>query len=197
MKKWILCLAVVMVASASFGAKKKQVDTSRLGAIWQAAQTRMNNQSDIWFQQGDYPRTTNVLRFMSEFDHGDYFSNADLGYMLENMHMYDEALAVYVKFRKENPKMPDAPFPEAEFYFTRKAYSKVPPIIEPTIASHPHPNSYRLLAHAYERLGLYKDALRIWKAHVAIHPEDLMAKNSLAKVEKRLAGTPGTTGASR
>ena len=31
-------------------------------------------------------------------------------------------------------------------------------IIEPTITEHPHPNSYRLLAHSYERLGLLKDA---------------------------------------
>jgi tetratricopeptide (TPR) repeat protein len=189
--KRILCLGLVLVASVAMGARKVAPDQKRTDAIWLAAEIRLNNQSDIWFEAGDYPRTTNLLRFMAESDPADYFANADLGWMLENMHQYDEALAVYIKFRKENPKMPDAPFPEADFYFTRKAYSKIPPIIEPTIASHPHPNSYRVLAHSYERLGLMQDAVRVWKTYIALHPEDLTAKKNLDKDVKKLGAPTG------
>ena len=97
-----------------------------------------------------------------------------------------EALALYVEYRKTNPMQIGSSFPEANFYFQHKAYAKVPGLLEPRIGKLSDPNSYRLLAHSYERLGMLTDAKRIWEAYIVRAPEDAPAKNNLERVSKKL-----------
>jgi tetratricopeptide (TPR) repeat protein len=176
-----------MAAVSALAAPSKGVDNQRLQQIWHHVEDRMTDQSDIWFDAGDYLSAINILRFENKEAPADYEYATNLGWMLENVENYDQALVVYIRYRKDNAGIPDAPFPEANFYFSRKAYVKVPPLLQASIPQHPHPNSYRLLAHAYERLGLLPDALKVWKQLVSDHPEDDAAKVNLKKTENRLA----------
>ena len=77
-----------------------------------------------------------------------------LGWMLENIEEWTQAEGTYKQFMKENPADPDASYPLANYYFMKKQYEKVPALLEPAIkmARKPHPNSFRRLAHAYERM---------------------------------------------
>jgi len=164
--------------------KSRKRQDARVDAIWSRVENQITAQGDVWFKAGDYPAIINSERFLSSEDPADYDYATNLGWMLENIEQYDEALAVYVRYRKDNPKAPDAAFPEANFYFMRKAYARVPALLLSTMDSHPHPNSYRLLAHSYEKLGLYPDAIKVWKSLLAAHPDDRGALANQRKDER-------------
>jgi tetratricopeptide (TPR) repeat protein len=162
----------------------------RTAAIWSVAEDRIIRQNDIWFKQGDYPRAIQSLRILFGLEPHDYEIATDLGWMLENVENYDSALQVYTQFRKLNPNDPDAPFPEAHFLFQKKQYDKVPPLLEPTLKMgvHPHQNSYRTLAHSYERMKRYADSVRVWQTYLKLAPNDETAKGILQRVKKKMAG---------
>jgi tetratricopeptide (TPR) repeat protein len=159
---------------------------ARSDVIWTAAHNRHVSQMDRWFEDGDFPRCIQILRVMHELDPADYEITTDLGWMLGNIERKDEELALYQAYRLAYPNDPEAAYPEAEFYYFRKEYDKVPAILESTIAKKPHANSYRILAHSYEKLGKLADSLRVWDVYLALHPEDLMGKNNRDRVAKKL-----------
>lgn len=184
--RWGLGLFSFAVLAGSAPAAKD--DTPRVNAIWQHALGRLNLQNDYWFDAGDFPRTIQTLRMMNSVYPDDYEVATNLGWLLESTDQFDEALVVYIRFGKENADRPDAAYPEANFYFMQKAYAKVPPLIEPTLERKPHPNSFRILAHAYERLGMLQDSARVWKSYSAMAPWDEAAKNNLRRVENKMKG---------
>ncbi len=148
----------------------------------------MARQVDVWFKEGDYPRLIQLLRFRIEVYPNDYDLATDLGWMLQNVERRPDALEVYRRYAKLNPNDPDGPFPEANYYFQQKEYDKVPPLLEPTLSMKPHPNSYRILAHAYERSGKLQDSKRVWELYLSRHPDDETAKNNLKRVIGKIGG---------
>lgn len=185
MRRFLAIGVLLAVVSSAFAAPT-EVETPRMKAIWAAAFNRSTEQIDMWFEAGDFPRCVQLLRVLYEIRPSDYEAATNLGYMLKSTDAYDEELAVYVRFRRENPKDPDAPFPEANFYFERKVYAKIPALLEPSLKLKPHGNSYRRLAHAYERLGLVSDAARVWTEFLHVSPNDEPAKNNLKRVQTLL-----------
>lgn len=178
-------LAAVSLAAGDRPAASKD----RVSEIWDYATERFTRQQDVWFEDGDYPATIQLLRVICEIHPNDYDLVTNLGWMLENVEAWDEALSVYSRFAKDNPKDPDRALPAADYYFRRHMYAPIPALLEVTIGGpgHLHPNNYRILAHAYEKLGKLPDAERIWKKYIALAPDDLPAKNNLNRVEKKLA----------
>jgi tetratricopeptide (TPR) repeat protein len=164
-----------------------QPDSKRIGAIWSAANERIGRQADAWFKVGDFPRTVQLLRFHYTLSPGDYEIATNLGFMLENIEQDDKALTVYIQLRTMNPSDPENAWPEANFYFKKKAYAKIPPILEPVIKDKdPHANNYRTLAHSYERMNMLGDSKRVWELYISKHPDDLPAKANLNRVLKKL-----------
>jgi tetratricopeptide (TPR) repeat protein len=185
----VLILAVIAGSALAQGGKPSRVD-----AIWNHAVDRLNSQMDTWFEDGDFPRVINMCRVMYALYPSDFEIATNLGWMLENVEKWDEALAIYVKFRTENPRDPDAAWPEANFYFMKKAYQKIPAILEPTMkmGSKPHQNSFRTLAHAYERMNQLQDSKRVWQQMIQVFPKDEPAKLNLTRVEKKIRGVGPT-----
>ena len=184
--KWALSLVILGLAPPHAIAAKQE--SSRIRAIWRVAHERLELQNDYWFDAGDFPRTIQALRMMQSLYPNDYENATNLGWLLESTEQWDDALAVYIRYGKENPDDPDAVYPEANFYFMKKAYAKVPPLLEPSLPRKPHPNSFRILAHSYERLGLLKDSARVWNSYIALAPADGAAKVNLARVERKMKG---------
>ncbi|MBC8063403.1 MAG: tetratricopeptide repeat protein [Chlorobia bacterium] len=188
---------ILLLAVAACMASAQQSQPSRVDAIWNHAVDRLNGQTDIWFDDGDFPRVINLCKVMYALYPDDFEIATNLGWMLENVLRWDEALAVYIKFRTENPKDPDSAWPEANFYYMKKAYQKIPAILEPSMkmSTKPHPNSFRTLAHAYERMNQLQDSKRVWQSMILAFPKDAPAKNNLSRVEKKLRGAgPGKSG---
>lgn len=186
MKRW-LSLILVLAAASSFA----QFGTPREKEIWRNAYSRMSAQNEEWFHEGDYPRLVQLLTIMVELFPFDFDAVSTLGWMQENIDRYDLAIATYVRFRERNPNHPDAYYPEGEFYFRVRQYGKVIQVLDPVYKRHPDPNTLRILAHAYEKLNLYKDAKRVYDFYVTAFPNDATAKMNREKAIKRLeAGAP-------
>lgn len=112
----------------------------------------------------------------------DWEAMSDLGWLLESTEREDEALAMYMKYRRDYSTRRDAAYSVVQYWFKKKSYAKIPALVEPELAKKPHPNMYRWLAHAYDRLGRYADSIRVWDALIALVPSDAQAKNNRAKV---------------
>ncbi len=181
-------LLILLALAPVVGLSQLQKQSPRVQAIILHAWNRMTTQNDIWFDGGDFPRAVSLLKYLHEMDPTDYEATDNLGWMMENIEQYGPALAEYVRYRKENPQDPDAPMMEAEFFFKRKLYARVPGLLDPQtkLAQKPHANTFRMLAHAYERLNLLSDSKRVWDIYIQMKPEDLAAKNNLRRVEKKL-----------
>lgn len=180
-------LALISLVIAAHG-KQVSPKVPRVAEIWKAADVRMNNQADIWFDRGDFPRALQVLKFRYAARPNDHELATTLGWMLENVKRDDEAVALYVRLRNKSAKEPDLAFPEANYYFRKKLYAKIPQILEPTLSQNPHQNSYRILARSYEKLGQYADAIRVLQMLLKRFPDDLTAKANLERVTKALGG---------
>lgn len=182
---WVVGILAMLAACALAGGQTKRKDP-RSDLIWDSAHNRFVDQLDYWWDDGDFPRCVQLLRMMAELTPDDYEIATDLGWMLENVEQMDAALAVYVKFRKDNPDVGDAPFPEANFYYKQRLFAKVPPLLERTLVLKPHPNSWRILAHSYEKMGMLSDSRRVWTTYLRQYPNDEPAKNNLRRVEGKL-----------
>ncbi len=180
-------MSALAVQSTVFGEQPKQVPSQdRTKLIWDSVHSQLETQIDIWFEKGEFPKVVQLLRVQNLCEPSDYEVATNLGWMLENIEQWDEALSVYVRFRKQNPNDPDSAFPEANFYFAKKAYAKVPPLLETSIPMNPQPNAYRTLAHSYDKMNMYADAKRIWESYLKRFPDDGAAKVNLTKVTNKL-----------
>lgn len=177
--------AFAIVASA--GASAAKADQAKIDAIWDVANLRVNRQLEVWYEDGDFPRMTQALRFQYSLYPEDYEIATNLGFLLESIGYEDEALAIYIKHRRKNPNDPDAALPEATFYFQKRVYAKVLPLLEPAIKKEDaHANVWRLLANSYERMNLLADSKRVWQRYLQKAPNDATAKRNLARVEKKI-----------
>jgi|GEM_PF-621777 len=168
-------------------AASQPTPAQREEALWTSVHNRFTLQMDVWFNDGDFPRCIQLLRVMHAKDPHDYETVTDLGWMLGNIQREDEEVELYRQYRLRYPEDKEAPYPEAEFYFRKKQYDKVIPLLEPVIGKKPHPNSYRMLAHSYDRTGRLEDARRVWKTYLKFHPDDETAKKNLRRVEEKIA----------
>lgn len=175
-------------AIAIFGLVVASHAQSRMERIYGSMRERIVSQTDHWFDDGEFPRCIHLLRFHNEYEPNDFEVATNLGWLLESTEQWDEALATYVRYKVRNPSDIDASYPEANFYFMKKVYAKVPPLLEPTIAKKPHPNAYRILAHSYEKLGLLSDSKRVWDRYLKIAPDDGAAKRNRERVTEKLRG---------
>jgi len=183
--KWAFSLAIVLCALCAFA--QPQPESKRMSRIWSSIDDRLDRQSDYWFENGDFPRVIQLLRMRCEFHPHDSDLATNLGWMYGNIERYDDELAAYRRYAKRNPADPDALLPVAEFFFSKKMYDKVPPLLEPTLPRKPQPNAFRILAHAYEKMGKWEQARVVWEKLLVLTPDDLAAKANLAKVKKKLS----------
>lgn len=162
-------------------------DKARMKRIFDALESRFAAQTDMWYDDGEFPRTIQLLRFHSHLSPLDYEVATNLGWLLESTEQNDEALATYIRYSKNAVNDVDRFLPMAQFFFMKKNYVKVPPLLEPQLKFEKlHPNCYRLLGHSYERQNLLKDAKRVWELFIQRHPEDEAGKQNLKRINDKI-----------
>lgn len=160
-------------------------------AALRAARDRMIAQNDALFTEGDFPTIIENQKTLAELDPHDEQVWSDLGWMLGNVEKFDEELALAVRFKGLNEGRAVGPYYEAQFYFKRRTWSKVPPLLEPVVsdpALKPDANVFRFLANSYLRMGYVADAVRVWEAMLKIYPNDAQAKARVENLRQRLSG---------
>jgi hypothetical protein len=184
----VACLCLLGVAGAA--SAQQATEQQRLDSIWYAATNRISQQSDVWYKHGEFLPCIQLLKIETTIFPYDFDSVSTLGWLQGSTNDEAGELATYVNFRRSNPDDPDGPYLEAEYYYKKKLYAKVPPLLEPLLKmpQHPHPNIYRELAHCYEDMNLLADSKRVWEALLVVVPTDDAAKQNLQRVEKKLKG---------
>jgi tetratricopeptide (TPR) repeat protein len=144
-------------------------------------------QTDIWFEFGDFPLVVDMLKVQVEVEPDNYRLNTDLIWMLGNISRDEEAYDWARKFRLSNPGNPEAAFPEAQLYYFDREYADVTRILLPTIdmTVKPHPNTYRILAHSLEDLGRFQKSKEVWDLLLELTPEDDAARNNRNRVAQK------------
>lgn len=180
---------LLLVATTALAGGGTATAADREAAIWSYAQQRLDQQMDVWFEAGDYPKVIQVLKVETIAYPNDYEVATNLGWMQENVQDYPAATQSYERYLKNNPNDPDASFPLAHLYYRQKQYAQVPPLLEPSVKRKPapHPNAFRILAHSYERTNRLGDSRRIWLAYIKVAPKDETAKANLRRIEKKIA----------
>lgn len=179
-----LCLGAVAGLAWS-----QESDESRLAIIESARDARVSNQSDYWFDKGDFPAIIQTLNYRLALAPKDYEILTDLAWMYKNIERPDLELSIVVQFRRDNPNMADAGYPEAEFYFNKRSYVQTIDLLSRAITMSPPPqaNAFRILAHSYSRIGFLKESLDVWDRYLKLVPDDGAAIVNRKRVADRIA----------
>lgn len=161
----------------------------RVDEIWTHATNRLVEQMDESFEDGDFPFVISMLRVSFADEPKNYDTATNLGWMLENVQEWQQAEDFYKQFRADNPGNPEAAYPLGYYYYMRKRYVEAEKVLEATIAKAVHPNTFRILAKAYEREKKYSDAIRIWELQLKKWPDDGPAKANIDRVKKKMSGS--------
>lgn len=142
-----------------------------------AFEERIISQNDAWFADGDYRLVIEGLEYHNLIRPGNYELATNLAWMYFNIEDPTNQLRVCVDLRNSHPRDAEAWYPEAEFYFLKRAYKQVIELLEPTLKFErkPHANTYRLLGRSYKSLQMYADAARVYGELAKIDPSDLAA----------------------
>lgn len=166
--------------------RPKVTETGRMGVIWNAYEDRLGTQTDHDFEQGDFPKIIQLLKVQTDMDRQGYERWTDLIWMLGNVEDYAGQIATARQFRNYNLTNPEAWYPEAEIYFIKRSFVKVIPILEEALKLQGtiHPNSYRILANSWTRLGFKTEAIRVWEQMLKKYPKDERARIQLDRLKK-------------
>lgn len=186
----IAAIAACSLACVAPAQLKEMTSTPGASRITAAAYWRISAEKDSLFNDGEFPSAIQIISWEIIWRPNDYEAVTDLGWMYGNIERPDLELATYIRFKQQFPENPEAYYPEAQFYFLKRSYKNVVAILEPTLEfeTKPHANSYRILAHSYERLGFYEKALETWDKYLLLDPTDDAAKANRDKVKAKLSG---------
>jgi hypothetical protein len=180
------------------GASKRQPDGSAQSLIEGAFQARLTSEVSQLFEDGDFPRATQIINVQTRHWPDDYERATDLIWMHGNMEQWSLELGEAARFRILNSGDPDAWYPEAQIHFMDRAYAYVIPIMAQAAkisreTGRPlHPNGYRILAHAFNRLQMHAQSLEVWDEYLKLAPDDEAGKRNREAVARRLAEKGGS-----
>lgn len=167
-----------------------QTEDDQVNRVMRSAHERQSTQNEVWFKNGDFPRSVQNLRFMNANDPYDYEVVTSLGWLLFSTESYAEEWATYTRFERMNPEMPDGALPLGEMLFNRKVWSQIPAVLEPRLARFEtklHANNFRFLGLAYQRMGDFEQAVRVFEIAVRVHPTDANLMRNLNNAKNLLA----------
>jgi tetratricopeptide (TPR) repeat protein len=174
-------------AKAPVKAKGPQASQARLNEIWDHIDNRFVDQSDVWFDDGEFPSCVAILKVQAAFSPDDYEMATNLGWMLENIERHDEAMAVYLDFGTRHPENGNAMYALGFGYYQKKDYANAIRVLEPTLARNVGPNTYRTLARSYEMMQKPLEAIRVWELELKKFPGELAALANIKRVKAKLA----------
>ncbi len=175
---------MAFLSAFSFGQSDAEVEKILVAA----SRERMSQINDAWFHDGEYLPIIQSQYVLSQLNIHDEETWSNLAWMCQNTEQYDAQLAIVHKFSRLNSTYADGPYYEAQFYYLKKAFAKIPALLEPAIKLSPRPddNAYRFLAHSYEKLGYLEDALRIWDMYIKLNPKDRVAVANRKKIQSKI-----------
>lgn len=185
-----LCLSffalLVLVALPSFGATPAS-SPSQVDGITNLIVDRLWDQADEEWHQGDYPRIIALDRIIAEADPHFLEPYAVGGWLLESLGRLDEAEAFYQQGIRRNPKAAYAYYNLGFFYFnTRHDYRAAIKTFRRDVAQKDADlNDWKMLAHSYEHVGDWTQAVATWETIQARWPDGVNVNRLLQRARDR------------
>jgi len=180
---------------ASFPSLRVQAQTSsvQVEGIISRVTDKLWNQNEIYWHHGDYPRIIALDRIITQTDPTFVECYATGGWLMESLGNLDDAEAYYMQGVARNPRVSYAYWNLGFFYFsTRHDYPEASRILKMDTAERGADiNDWKMLAHSYEKMGDWNDAVATWKQIAVRWPKGLSVDRLLHRAldHQRSAGT--------
>lgn len=141
---------------------------------------------DFCWHEGYHFQLIRIAKACTELDptFGEAYEGAV--WLLGSYGRDEEALKLLKSYLKHNPNRYEPYYELGWFYHQRRRYEEAVPWLEKAV-QFPHPPIIEhTLAHAYERSGRPKDALRVWENKLKRFSDDLVAKRHYERLKKLL-----------
>ncbi|MCH8273803.1 MAG: hypothetical protein IH851_03350 [Armatimonadetes bacterium] len=199
-------IAVIAVAfAASFALP--QSSPNRANEIYDEYEARLDRRIDGLYHSGEYDAIIDVYRVLVGIRPHDAETHGGLAYALGNVERHADAFQELVRFRRGHPDDPAAAFNEAQDYHkwarnrdtelfnneetqgqVSKLWARIPALLEPVIERSATAGNYSLLARAYEKMGLFRESLRIWEMRRERRPGDPAVQQGIERLKRKLTG---------
>lgn len=192
MNKMVVLRSLVLLSfflSSQFLFAQETVPVSnRVDQIIDKVIERLDSESDNIFERGDFPKTIQIVRIRMELYPSDEETTTNLIFLLRSVLDESGALALAKRYKDENPQNPDRALAEAQLYWQWRQYSRIPKVLLPDInrIPAPHQNTFRMLGHAYGRMGFESEALKVWEMALKAYPGDELFEQLREKSKKKL-----------
>lgn len=160
----------------------------RTEGIYELYEARLIARTESLFHDGRFEECLTILRIQHGMRPEDADVHSQLVWMLGNLGRRDEAASETIVYRRRYPTSPVACEDEAKLYLLAKQFRRIPPVLEPVIESSTALANFVMLARAYEELGLYRSALRVWELRAAKIGDMQNITLNIERLKKKLAG---------
>lgn len=160
----------------------------RTEGIYELYEARLIARTESLFHDGRFEECLTILRIQHGMRPEDADVHSQLVWMLGNLRRQEEATRETIAYRRLYPLSPVACEDEAKLYMFAKLYRRIPPVLEPVIESSTTLGNFVMLARAYEELGLYRSALRVWELRAKKFGDMQNITLNIERLKKKLAG---------
>ncbi len=166
------------------------VNSNRADSIYSAYEDLLLRRLDAHYHAGEFHQSANIFQIL----HGIHPDDANLvrtwAWMLGNANEQDEAFSVMMSFRLAHPADAEAALGEAELFVQQAReedripqrgpswmgsplWWRIPPLLEPHLEQKDLPLTvFTFLSASYEKVGLLREALRVWEIRKNRFPDD-------------------------
>lgn len=142
--------------------------------------------SDRYWHVGDYENVIRMHRASVTLDPHFVEAYSVAGWILDSMDRTEEAIALLKEGWKHNQHTYQLAFDLSYIYSRHKNYKEAVKWLERAV-QRPGPFWVRhALAHAYEKLGRWKDALKVWEQRLKEEPNNPVVRRNYERVRKKL-----------
>jgi tetratricopeptide (TPR) repeat protein len=154
------------------------------------------NQTDAYWHDGDYDRIIDLARVVVEIEPNFVEAWGVAAWLLWSRGDTPGADAFLAEGARRNPDRYELHYELGWHLFNTKRFAQALPHLQTaTRFSDADQRAWKNLAHTYERLDRWDDALAAWRTVVSRFPNDTSGPVNLRRVEARVSGTAGSTAA--
>ncbi|MCL6624621.1 MAG: hypothetical protein K6T17_08420 [Fimbriimonadales bacterium] len=181
-------------------------DTNRVNFIYSTYEDLLLRRLDAHYHAGEFHQSANIYQILYGIHPDDATLVRTWAWMLGNANEFDEAFSVMMSFRLAHPSDARAALGEAELFVQQareedrlpragppgpgsSLWWRVPPLLEPHLQKKDLPvNAYTFLSASYEKVGLLRQALRVWELRQERFPDDPACTPNINRLKKLLQG---------
>ncbi|MGC4045702.1 MAG: hypothetical protein QM758_18070 [Armatimonas sp.] len=192
MKRTMLALGLLVFGAALPAVAQKTAPAAlktQVDGITEATLDRLWIATDMYWHDGDYYRIVDLCRIVMEGDPNDDEACGAAAYLLWSLGDTSAADWVLDYGSKRASSNKGRFFHEFGWHlYNTKRYKEALPYLQKAAASGGvNVTTFTSLAHTYERLGDYKNALKTWEIVKERYPNHLAWQPNMARVKAKLA----------